>query len=214
VAAADANLERLRQLEDFKRVTAPFAGIVTRRNIDVGDLIDGSGRALFVLSQTDPLRVYVNVPQAYAHLVKAGQPVVVTQAELRGRMFKGTVTRTSGAIDAATRTMQVEVSLRNADGALLPGAYVNVALPLGAGGTLSVPANALLFRGEGTRVAVVDGQGKVTLRAVTLGRNAGETVEVTSGLGPEDRFVLNPPDALADGDVVALQAPQPAKAPA
>jgi RND family efflux transporter MFP subunit len=214
VAAADANLERLRQLEDFKRVTAPFAGIVTRRNIDVGDLIDASGRALFLLSQTDPLRVYVNVPQAYASLVKAGQPVVVKQAELRDRAFKGAVTRTSGAIDTATRTMQVEVSLPNRDGALLPGAYVNVELPLGPGGTMSVPANALLFRGEGTRVAVVDGRGRVTLRPVTLGRNAGETVEVTSGLAANDRIVLNPPDALADGDVVSLQAPQGAKAPA
>jgi RND family efflux transporter MFP subunit len=217
LAAADANLQRLRQLEDFKRVTAPFAGIVTRRNIDVGDLIDG-GRALFLLSQTDPLRVYVNVPQTYANLVRKGQAVVVTQAELRGRQFKGEVTRTAGSIDTATRTMQVEVSLPNKDGALLPGAYVSVALPLGAGGAMTIPANALLFRGEGTRVAVVDAGGRVTLHAVALGRNAGDTVEVTSGLAPTDRFVLNPPDALTDGDVVSLQAPSPssvhAKAPA
>jgi RND family efflux transporter MFP subunit len=207
LAAADANLQRLRQLEDFKRVTAPFAGIVTKRNIDVGDLIDMSGKALFTLSQTDPLRVYVSVPQSYASLVKVGQPVVVTQVELRDQQFKGQVTRSAGAIDTATRTMQIEVSLPNKDGALLPGAYVQVALPLAASNVLTVPSNALLFRGEGTRVAVVDGQGKVALRPVTLGRNTGNLVEITGGLQATDRVVLNPPDALADGDVVTLQAP-------
>ena len=213
LAAADANLQRLRQLEAFKRVTAPFAGVITKRNIDVGDLIDTSGKPLFLLSQTDPLRVYVSVPQSYANLVKTGQSVVVTQAELQNQQFKGQVTRTSASIDASTRTMQVEVSLPNKDGALLPGAYVQVALPLTASATLSVPSNALLFRGEGTRVAVIDGQGKVTLRAVTLGRNNGITVEVSGGLQPTDRLVLNPPDSLVDGDVVTVQAPT-TKAPA
>ena len=214
LAAADANLQRLKQLEAFKHVTAPFAGIVTRRNVDVGDLIDTSGKPLFLLSQTDPLRVYVSVPQTWANLVKTGQSVNVTQAEIQNRTFKGQVTRTSGAIDAATRTMQVEVSLPNKDGALLPGAYVQVALPLAASPALSVPSNTLLFRGEGTRVAVVDGQGKVSLRAVTLGRNSGTTVEVTGGLQATDRLVLNPPDSLTDGDIVTTQAPPAAKAPA
>jgi RND family efflux transporter MFP subunit len=214
VAAADANLQRLRQLEGFKRVTAPFAGVITKRNIDVGDLIDTSGRALFLLSQTDPLRVYVNVPQTYASLVKNGQAVTVTQAELRDKTFTGQVTRTAASIDTATRTMQIEVSLPNHDGALLPGAYVQVSLPLKGGGALTIPANALLFRSEGTRVAVVDGQGRVKLRPVTLGRNNGATVDVTAGLQSTDRLVLNPPDSLTDGDVVSLQAPQgaPAKA--
>ena len=214
LAAADANLQRLQQLEAFKHVTAPFAGVITKRNIDVGDLIDTSGKPLFLLSQTDPLRVYVSVPQSYANLVKTGQSVVVTQAELQNQPFKGQVTRTSASIDASTRTMQVEVSLPNKDGALLPGAYVQVALPLSASAALSVPSNALLFRGEGTRVAVVDGKGKVTLRAVTLGRNNGTTVEVTGGLQATDRLVLNPPDAMVDGDVVTTQPPASAKAPA
>jgi RND family efflux transporter MFP subunit len=214
LAAADANLQRLQQLEDFKHVTAPFAGIVTKRNIDVGDLIDTSGKPLFLLSQTDPLRVYINVPQSYANLVKTGQTVIVTQAELQSQQFKGQVTRTSGSIDAATRTMQVEVSLPNKDGTLLPGAYVQVALPLTASTTLSIPANTLLFRGEGTRVATIDGQGKIKLKAVTLGRNSGTTVEITSGLLPNDRLVLNPPDSLVDGDVVTTQVPASAKAPA
>jgi RND family efflux transporter MFP subunit len=146
--------------------------------------------------------------------VKTGQAVTVTQAELGDRAFKGQVTRTSGAIDAATRTMQVEVSLPNKVGALLPGAYVQVGLPLAASGTLSVPTNTLLFRGEGTRVAVIDAQGRVRLQAVTLGRNSGTSVEVTGGLQATDRLVLNPPDSLVDGDVVSTQPPAATKAPA
>ncbi|RZL92839.1 MAG: efflux RND transporter periplasmic adaptor subunit [Variovorax sp.] len=205
LAAADANVQRLRQTEGFKRVLAPFAGVITRRNVDVGDLIDAGGsRPLFLLAQTDPLRVYINVPQSYAQLVKAGQPVVVTQAELRGQSFKGEVARTSGAIDTATRMMQVEVSLPNPDGTLLPGAYVQVSLPLAASRSLTIPANSLLFRGEGTRVAVVDGESRVRLRAVTLGRNYGETVEVLDGIAATDRLVLNPSDSLAEGDVVVV----------
>jgi len=205
LAQADANVQRLRQLEGFKRVVAPFAGVITKRNVDVGDLIDaGSNRVLFQLAQTDPLRVYVNVPQAYAQLVKPGQKVQVTQAELRGRAFAGEVARTSASIDAATRTMQVEVALPNRDGVLLPGAYVQVSLPLPSSSTLSVPTNALLFRPEGTRVAVVDAQSRVHLRSVNLGRNLGDSVEVLDGVAPADRLVLNPADSLADGDAVAV----------
>jgi len=215
LAAADANVQRLRQLEGFKRITAPFSGVLTRRNVDVGDLIDsGAGRPLFLMAQTDPLRVYVNVPQSSAQLVKPGQEVVVTQAELRARRFPGKVAHIAGAIDPATRTMQAEITLPNPEGVLLPGAYVQVALPLTASASLSIPSNTLLFRGEGTRVAVIDGQGKVTLHAVTLGRNNGTSVEVTSGLQANDRLVLNPPDSLVDGDVVTTQAPATAKAPA
>jgi RND family efflux transporter MFP subunit len=205
--AARANEQRLRQLEDFKLVVAPFDGVVTRRNVDVGDLIDaggGTSRALFVLSQTDPLRIYVNVPQTYAQLVKTGQKVVVTQSELGGEAFTGTIARTSASIDAATRTMQVEVALPNHDGLLLPGAYVQVVMALGNSTTLTIPANTLLFRSEGTRVAVVDAQGKITLRPVILGRNLGDKVEITSGLQHGERIVLNPSDSLANGDVVSF----------
>jgi len=208
LAAADANVQRLQQTEGFKRVVAPFAGVITRRNVDVGDLIDAGGgnggRALFQLAQTDPLRVYINVPQSYAQLIKAGQPVVVTQSELRGQKFNGVVARTAGAIDTTSRMMQVEVALPNKDGTLLPGAYVQVALPLAASQSLSIPANTLLFRAEGTRVAVVDADGKVHLRPVTVGRNYGETVEIIDGLQTADRMVLNPSDSLADGDVVTI----------
>ncbi len=204
VAAAEANVQRLRQLQGFTRLTAPFAGVITRRNVDNGDLIDSSGRALFVLTQMDPLRIYVNVPQSYAQLVKPGQKVVVTQSELRGKGFNGEVARTAGSIDAATRTMQVEINLPNREGALLPGAYVQVALPLAASATLVVPTNVLLFRGEGTRVAVVDTASKVRLRAVTLGRNLGETIEVIDGIDARDRLVVNPSDSLAEGDAVTV----------
>jgi len=207
LAAVDANIERLRQLEAFKRVTAPFAGVITRRNVDVGDLIDaggGSGRALFLLSQTDPLRIYVHVPQAYAQLVRSGQPVSVSQPELAGRRFEGKIERTAASIDAATRTMQIEVGLPNRDNALLPGAYVLVTLPVAAGSGLTMSANALMFRGSGTQVATVDQAGRVHLKPVRIGRNYGQTVEVLEGIGASDRLVLNPPDALAENDQVEI----------
>jgi len=204
LAAADANVQRLRQLQGFTRVTAPFDGVITRRNVEVGDLVDSSGKALFMLTQMDPLRIYVNVPQSYAQLVRAGQKVVVTQAELRGRTFTGEVARSAGAIDPATRTMQVEINLPNRDGALLPGAYVQVDLPLAGARTLVVPTNVLLFRGEGTRVALVDGASRVRLKAVTLGRNLGESIEVLGGIADGDRLVVNPSDSLAEGDSVAV----------
>lgn len=212
LAAADANVDRLRQLAGFKRVTAPFSGVIIRRNIDVGDLIDAGGaRPLFVLAQTDMLRIYVNVPQAYAHLVKPGQAVAVTQAELRGRSFQGEVARTSGAIDTATRTMQVEVTLPNKEGLLMPGAFVQVSLPLAAGDSLTIPTNALMIRGEGMRVATVDANGVVKLKPVRIGRNFGESVELLDGAAPKDQLVLNPSDSLADGDKVTVAPDAPAK---
>ena len=214
LAAADANVERLRQVEGFKRIVAPFSGIITRRNVDVGDLIDpGAGRSLFVLSQTDPLRVYVNVPQSYANLVKPGQQVTVTQSELRGRKFEGKVARTAGSIDTATRSMQIEVTLANADNALLPGAFVQVALPLKPSGALLVAADTLMFRRDGSLVAAVDEQNKVQLKKVRLGRNFGLTVEVLEGLSGKEKLILNPSDSLSEGDQVepTLEQAAPAK---
>ena len=205
LAGADANVERLRQLEGFKRVLAPFAGVITKRNVDIGDLID-SNKPLFLLSQTDPLRVYVNVPQAYAQLVKTGQGAVVTQAELRGRSFKGQVARTAASIDAGSRTMQVEIALPNRDGTLLPGAFVNVELAAAPSGALTIPSNALMFRSQGVLVAKVDPAGSVQLLAVRIGRNFGETVEVTGGLAGGESLVLNPSDSLAQGDKVQVVA--------
>lgn len=206
LAAADANVERLRQLQGFKRVTAPFAGVITRRNVDVGDLIDGSGKPLFLLAQTDPLRVYINLPQAYSQLVRTGQPATVTQAELQGRSFQGQVVRTAASIDSANRTMQVEIALPNKDGALLPGAFVQVALALAPSQAMAIPSNALLFRGEGTRVAIVGAGGVIRLQTVKVGRNYGDSVEVLEGLTGSEKLVLNPSDSLADGDKVKVAA--------
>ena len=213
LAAAEANVERLRQMEAFKRVVAPFAGVITRRNVDVGDLIDaggGSGRTMFVLTQTDSLRVYVNVPQSYSQLVKIGQEVTVTQVELTGQVFRGHVVRTAASIDAATRMMQIEVVLPNRDGLLLPGAYVEVSLPLAASKTLTIPANALLIRAEGLRVAVLDDKSTIRVRPVKVGRNFGETVEVLDGVTTSDQLVLNPSDSLSEGDKVVVAPPAPA----
>ena len=216
LAAADANVERLRQLQGFKRVVAPFAGVITKRNVDVGDLIDaggGAGRTLFVLSQTDPLRIYVNVPQSYAQNVKVGQQVTVTQAEMQDRPVQGKVARTAGAIDTATRTMQIEVTLPNKNGVLMPGAYVQVQLPLQGGNALTIPTTALMIRGEGIHVATLDAEKRVRLRAVKIGRNYGPNVEILDGLTPADEVVLNPPDSLAEGDQVVVAQHQK-KAPA
>ena len=207
LAAADANVERLKQLESFKRVVAPFSGIITKRNVDTGDLIDaggGAARTLFVMAQTDPLRVYVNVPQSYAQLVKIGQQVVVTQTELRGSGFKGEIVRTSASIDAVTRTMQVEINLPNKEGILLPGAFVQVSLPLQPSGVMTIPTNALMIRAEGPRVAAVGADGRVSLRAVRVGRNYGQSIEVLDGTSETDRLVLNPPDSLNEGDMVTV----------
>jgi RND family efflux transporter MFP subunit len=213
LASVDANIERLRQLGAFKRVTAPFAGVITRRNVDVGDLIDaggGSGRALFVLTQTDPLRIYVNVPQSYAQVVKSGQAVKISQPELAGRSFEGKIARTAASIDAATRTMQVEIGLSNPDNALLPGAYVLVSLPVAAGSTLTMSTDALLLRSSGPQVAVVDQNRRVHLKPVKIGRNYGQTVEVLEGVGPNDRLVQNPSDSLAENDQVEFAPDAPA----
>ena len=219
LAAAEANVQRLKQLENFKRIVSPVDGVITRRNVDTGDLVDpgagvGVARALFVVTQTDPLRLYVNVPQSYAQLVKPGQAVSVTQAELRGQKFAGVVARTGASIDATSRSMQVEISLPNGTGTLMPGAFVQVALPLATTARLAIPNNALIIRGEGVRVAVVDAKGTVHLKTIQVGRNYGERVEVLEGLSNGERVVLNPPDSLSDGDVVGFAAvPADAKGP-
>nr|WKF60662.1 Multidrug resistance protein MdtA [Paraburkholderia busanensis] len=207
LAAADANVKRLQQLESFKRIVAPFTGVVTQRNVDVGDLIDagsGTSRALFALAQSDPLRVYVQLPQAYAQNVSVGQNVVVTQAELPGQPFHGTITHISGAIDVPTRSLQIEVTLPNPDDKLRPGAYVQVAVPAVAHAQLMVPGNALLFRAEGPRLAVVDAQGNVQLRKIVIAQDLGQSLEIESGIEANDRVIINPSDSIADGDHVQV----------
>jgi len=210
LASAQANTSRLRNLQGFNKVVAPFDGVVTSRNIDVGDLVDagngGVGKALFTIAQIDPLRLYVYVPQVYAQQVKVGDLVTVRLPEHEGEEYKGSIARTARAIDTGTRTMQVEIRVPNPKDALIAGAYVQVSLPIKQdGAALLVPTNVLLFRPDGPRVATVDAAGRVRLSAVKLGTDFGSTVAVLSGLKPDDRVVLNPADSLADGDVVTLR---------
>lgn len=207
--AANANVGRLQELEHFKSIVAPFAGVITRRNIDVGALVDsdaqGPGKELFMLAKTDVLKTYVYVPEAYSQRVKTGDRVRVTLAELPGKTFSGTVARTADAIDTVTRSMQIEVDLPNPDGVLKPGAYADVQLNLPSSGAVVIPANTLLFRAEGLRVAVIGADGTVHLKAVTVGEDYGTTLQITQGVNATDRLVLNPPDSLEDGQHVSVR---------
>ncbi len=204
--AAAANAERTRQLTSFKKVVAPFSGVITKRNIDIGDLIDGTTKPLFLIAKTDPLRVFINVPQSYSQWVKVGQAAEINLDEIRGMTFQGQISKSASAIDPLTRTMQVEVTLSNKEKKLLPGAFVQVSLKLPASQAINIPSNALLIRKEGPQVAVVDDQNKVHLQKIKLGRDFGVTSDVIDGLKGGERLVLNPSDSLSDGDVVTVVA--------
>ena len=210
MAATDANVRRLEQLESFKHIYAPFAGVITRRNTDVGALINagsaGQSRELFNLAQVDPLRVFVSVPQMNAPSIRAGMPAYIELREYPGQKFSGKVVRTADAIDPATRTLNTEVDLPNHDGHLLPGAYAQLhfAVPIKTT-RISVPVNALLFRPEGPRVAVVGKDSKVHLRSIIIGRDFGTKVEVLGGLDASDQIVVNPADSLEDGQEVNIK---------
>jgi multidrug efflux system membrane fusion protein len=213
LAAADANVRRLEQLESFKRVYAPFSGVLVKRNVDPGALINaGSGGVeLFILAKVDPLRVFTNVPQAYSPAIKVGMPAYVTLAELPGQKFSGTVARTADAIDPATRTLLTEVDVPNKDGRLLRGSFGEVHFsPKINAQKVTVPVNAMLFRQEGPRLAVVGADNKVQLRPITIGRDYGSTLEVLGGVSLEDRVIINPADSLEDGQKVnvATEAPE------
>ncbi|RTL33579.1 MAG: efflux RND transporter periplasmic adaptor subunit [Burkholderiales bacterium] len=218
LAAAKANVARLQQLHDFGRITAPFDGVVVRRNVEVGALV-ASGSAtntkeLFYLAQSDALRLTVAVPQAYVGDVAIGKEVNVKLLEKPTAPVKGAITRVSGGVDVATRSVQVEVALPNKEGKLLPGTYVEVALPLsGAAKALLIPPNTLQFRQDGARVAVVGDDDKIALRPVKLGRDLGRAVEVISGLSPKDAVVLNPHDTIEEGERVAKREAPPEPQP-
>jgi RND family efflux transporter MFP subunit len=207
LAAADAEIRRLREMQSFKRIVAPFSGVITERNVNVGDLISapGSGttaRPVFVLTRTDSLRLYVQVPQFYTREIKPGMSVSVTQDEAPGRLTKGHVQRAAGAIDVATRTMQVEIGIDDTDEQLLPGAYVQVSIPVDDRQMLVLPANTLLFRPEGVRVAVLGADGRAHLKDINIGRDYGAEVEVTNGISATDKVILNPPATLSENDPV------------
>jgi membrane fusion protein, multidrug efflux system len=210
LAAAEANVRRLEQLEGFKDVYAPFSGVLTRRNVDPGALINAGagGRELFDLARVDPLRVYTSVPQAYAPSIKVGAKTVITLQEFPGQKFLGTVTRTAEAIDPATRTLLTEVDVPNKDGHLLPGSFGEVHFAVGTNANkVTIPVNAMLFRAEGPRVAVIGPGGKVQLRPINIGRDYGATLEVLGGILPTDQVVINPADSLEDGQQVNVAQP-------
>jgi len=207
--AADANVRRLEQLESFKHVYAPFPGVLTRRNVDPGALINAgsiggaAGKELFDIARVDPLRVYVSVPQTYAPAIKVGSEAWVTLPEFPGQKFKGTVVRTAQAIDPATRTLLTEVDVPNGDGRLLPGSFGEVHFRTGVDAQrVTIPVNAMLFRQEGPRVAVVDGNGRVHLRAITIGKDYGATLEILGGVDIQDRVIINPADSIEEGQQV------------
>jgi RND family efflux transporter MFP subunit len=207
LAAADANVHRLEQLESFKDVYAPFSGVITKRNVDPGALINaGAGsHEMFDIARVDTLRVYVQVPQAYAPAMKPGVKATITLQELPGQKFEGVIARTADAIDMATRTLLTEVDVPNKDGRLLPGSFGEIRFSVGIDATkLTIPVNAMLFRSEGPRVAVVGPDGKVKLRPIVIGRDYGATLEVIGGLEPEDQVINNPADSLEDGQSVRI----------
>ena len=214
LAAADANVRRLEQLEGFKDVYAPFSGVLTRRNVDPGALINAGagGLQLFNLARVDPLRVYTSVPQAYAPFIKVGAKTAITLQEFPGQKFFGKVARTAEAIDPATRTLLTEVDVPNQDGRLLPGSFGEVHFAVGSGvNKVTVPVNAMLFRAEGARVAVIGPGGKIQLRPINIGRDYGATLEVLGGVSPTDQIVINPADSLEDGQQVNVAPPQGSK---
>jgi RND family efflux transporter MFP subunit len=210
--AAQANVSRLSQLVSFQKIYAPFDGIVTARNTDVGQLIDAgsasAARELFHLQDATTLRVFVDVPQAYARLVHVGLPAELLLNEQAERKFEGVTVRTAGAVDPVARTMRVEVDVKNPGGELLAGAYAQVRFKLTSPNPgLMLPGNALLFRPDGVRAATVDANSRVKLLPVVLGTDYGTRVSIVSGLEGNERVILNPPDSIIDGAAVRIGKP-------
>lgn len=209
VQSSEANFRRLQDLQSFQRIYAPFDGVITQRNTDIGQLIDsgssgGAKAELFHIAAPDPLRVYVSVPQVYSQLTKPGLKANLTLAEFPGRHFEGTLVRTADSIDLTTRTLLIEIQVHNPTGELLTGAYAELHLKLpGSVSTFTVPVNTLLFRSEGLRVVSVR-DNKATLLPVTLGRDFGTEVEVLTGLNGDEQLIVNPPDSIVSGQPVRL----------
>ena len=213
VNADEAAVLSLQALEDFKSVKAPFDGIVTARNTDIGALVNsGSGNPLFILAQVKPLRVYINVPENMAQDVAVGANAELRFNEFPGKEFTGKVVRTAGAIDPNSRTLLTEVDVANESGELFPGAYTQVRLVTGASNrSVLIPANTLLFRSEGAAVGVVNQDDVVELKKIKIGRDLGNQLEVIQGVGPDDRIIVNPSDSLAAGQKVKVRSAQEEK---
>ena len=211
VRSSQANVDRLKQLVSFEKVYAPFDGVVTARNTDIGQLIDsgaagGQARSLFQVAAINELRVFISVPQIYSQAAIPGLTADLTFAEFPGRRFHGKLVRTSRSIDPTARTLNVEVDVDNSKGELLPGAYTEVHLKLKEGiPTMTIPVSALLFRQEGLRVAVAKSDNTAELQPVTLGRDFGDFAEITTGLTGQERIISNPPDSIIDGERLNIQ---------
>jgi RND family efflux transporter MFP subunit len=212
--SAAENVARLRDLESYKRVLAPFDGVVTARNTDVGALINAgqaAGSELFRVVDTRRLRIYAQVPESYANVIRDGMEAVLTFAEKPGTAYHAVAARTSNALDPTARTLQVELQLDNRDGALFPGAYAQVHFKLPAKTeTMRLPANTVLFRAAGLQVATVDAGRHVKLKTIVEGRDFGKTIEVLSGIDLNDEVILNPSDSILDGDAVRRAQKPPA----
>ena len=218
LAAADANVRRLEQLEGFKKVYAPFSGVLTKRNVDPGALINAgagaAGRELFDIARVDPLRVYTSVPQAYAPFVKVGGKATVTLQEFPGQRFSADIARTADSIDPNTRTLLTEVDVPNKNGRLLPGSFGEVHFAVGSNvDKVTVPVNAMLFRAQGAQVAVVGSDNKVQLRHITIGRDYGTNLEILGGVNANETIIVNPPDSLEEGQRVNIASPAAGQSP-
>jgi RND family efflux transporter MFP subunit len=212
VKSAQANVQRLQELQSFEKIYAPFSGVITARNVDVGQLINaGAGTQMFRLSDIHVLRVYVNVPQIYSQLAAPGATARLTLAEFPGKTFTGKLVRTAKAIDPSSRTLLVEIDVDNRDGKLMPGAYTEVHMDLeNATAPFIIPVSALIFRAQGLQVGtVVKGANgdQARLVRVTLGEDDGSTVQVIDGLDAKSEVIQNPPDSLIDGEPVHVVRP-------
>jgi len=218
VNSGQANVERLEALAGYKKVTAPFDGIVTQRNTDVGALITGgtgTGLAMFVISDIKKLRVYVDVPQNYVPAIKIGAKAIITVPDYPNRTFPATVEASSQSVDVASGTARMQLALDNAKGELLPGGYANVKISLAReAAPLHIPASALIFNKDGTRVATVTPDDKILFKTVTIARDLGRDIELASGISADDRIVTTPPDGLTDGDQVRVSNPSKTDKPA
>lgn len=219
VASAQSNVNRLEQLQSFEKIYAPFDGVITARNTDVGHLINSGasapGNELFHIASITRLRVFINVPQEYSVSAKPGLPAALELQEFPGKLFKGTLVRTADAIDQASRTLLTEVDVDNPTGELLPGAFAEVHLKVPSGPpSVIIPATALIFRAQGLQAAVVNDGKHAELRNIVLGRDFGSEVDVVSGLTAQDHLMVNPPDSLVQGEVVrVVQSPSDGAAP-
>jgi RND family efflux transporter MFP subunit len=209
VKSAQANVQRLKELQSFEKVYAPFDGVVTARSVDIGQLIDsGANKELFHMQLLNTLRVYVNVPQQYSANVKRGQKIDVTFPERPGKNYQGTLVRTAEAIDPASRTLLVEIDLDNRNGELLPGALAQVHFKATPNSSVwIVPVSALIFRSQGTQLAILGSDNKAHLVPVVIGQDDGATVQIVSGLNAVDRVIQDPPDSIIEGQQVSPQNP-------